>query len=84
LDCNEVLEQLADYLDANERDALCAAIQEHLSRCHDCKFNVDTIRKTIVLYQNGQPVETPVRISEALQSALASEYDRAAKSPPGD
>ena len=84
MDCSEVLEQLADYLDANERDALCAAIQEHLTHCHDCRFNVDTIRKTIVLYQNGHPAEMPVRISEALQDALAREYERAAKSPPSD
>jgi predicted anti-sigma-YlaC factor YlaD len=84
LDCNEVLEQLADYLDADERDALCVAIQEHLAHCRDCKINVDTLRKTIVLYQNGHPAEVPVRISEALQAAMAREYDRAAKSPPSD
>ena len=83
MDCTEVLQQLADYLDANERDALCIAIQQHLSHCRDCQIEVDTIRKTIVLYQHDRPVPMPPRVSEALESALSREYKQAAK-PPSD
>lgn len=79
MDCNETLEQLADYLDDDARAELCRAIEEHLSRCKDCKLHVDTIRKTITLYQADREVQLPATVSARLESALHQEYKRAAK-----
>ena len=59
VDCNEVLDQLAEYLDDDARAELCRAIEEHLSQCHGCKIEVDSVRKTIVLYQADR--ECPCR-----------------------
>jgi len=80
VDCNETLVQLADYLDEEAREELCKAIEQHLRRCHDCKVYVDTVRKTIVLYQNDRQVEIPASANSRLAAALAQEYARAAKS----
>ena len=77
MDCNEVLEQLADYLDENARAELCRTIEQHLSHCHDCQIQVDTLKKTIVLYQHERPVDLPVRISQTLEAVMAKEYRRA-------
>ena len=74
MDCNEVLEQLADYLDDDAREELCRAIESHLSRCRDCRLEVDTVRKTIVLYQMDREVAMPPGASSSLESALAKEY----------
>ena len=74
VDCNEVLEQLADYLDDDAREELCRAIEAHLSRCRDCRVEVDTVRKTIVLYQVDQEVPLPPTVSAGLQAALSKEY----------
>ena len=74
MDCNEVLQQLSDYLDPDAREELCRAIQDHLSQCHDCRFYVDTVKKTIVLYQNEGKVEMPAGVSNQLAAALAKEY----------
>ena len=74
MNCNDVLEQLADYLDEDARRELCEAIREHLERCHDCQVYVDTVRKTIVLYQSDRSVNTPVQVTRQLQAALAKEY----------
>lgn len=76
MDCSEVLQQLSDYLDEEAREALCREIEAHLSRCHDCQVQVDTIRKTIVLYQNDRAVEMPLRVSQTLEAVLAREYER--------
>jgi predicted anti-sigma-YlaC factor YlaD len=76
LDCSEVLEQLADYLDEDARQEMCRAIESHLVKCKDCRLQVDTVRKTIVLYQNGTPVEMPARLNEKLAAALSREYGR--------
>src|SRR5437867_873789 len=59
VNCDEVLEQLADYLDEDARAELCRAIEAHLSRCRDCRVEVDTVRRTIVLYQADRSVAAP-------------------------
>lgn len=74
MDCSEVLQQLSDYLDEDARTELCKIIEEHLSRCHDCQVEVDTIRRTIVLYRNDALVDVPVQVSQQLQAAMAREY----------
>ena len=76
MDCDEVLNQLSEYVDDEARAELCRAIEEHLALCRGCKIEVDTVRKTIMIYRNDGPAETPVRVSAALQSALAREYRR--------
>ncbi|HEY2955314.1 MAG TPA: zf-HC2 domain-containing protein [Candidatus Eisenbacteria bacterium] len=84
MDCNEVLGQLSDYLDDDARAELCRAIEEHLARCHDCKVEVDTVRKTIMLYQKGEQTEIPVRVSAELESVMAREYGRRRSEPAAD
>ncbi len=74
MNCNEVLEQLADYLDEGARRELCEAIHAHLDRCHDCQVYVDSVKKTIVLYQSDRSVSAPLYATRQLQAALAREY----------
>jgi predicted anti-sigma-YlaC factor YlaD len=74
LGCEEVLERLSDYLDEEARAELCEAIEQHLSRCHDCQIEVDTIKKTILLYQSDRVIEMPMAVTNRLGSALAAAY----------
>ena len=74
--CKEVLDQLSEYVDAEAREELCRAIEEHLARCHGCRIEVDTVRKTILLYHDDGPAEMPFRVSAALENALSREYRR--------
>lgn len=74
MNCEEVLSQLSDYLDDEAREELCRAIEAHLHACHDCQVEVDTIKKTILLYRAERPMETPVAVSGRLQSALSRAY----------
>lgn len=80
IECDEVLEQLSEYIDEETRAELCEAIKEHLARCHDCQIKVDTVKKTIVLYQKNSSVELPLRATAKLSAALAQEYGRARQS----
>jgi len=77
LGCEEVLEQLSEYLDEDARAELCEAIEQHLERCHDCQVEVDTIKKTILLYQADRVVPIPTRVSERIVTALAKVYRQA-------
>jgi anti-sigma factor RsiW len=74
LGCEEVLEQLSEYLDEDARAELCEAIEQHLERCHDCQVEVDTIKKTILLYQADRVVPIPTRVSDQVVTALARAY----------
>ncbi len=74
-----MLEQLGDYLDEDARAELCRAIEDHLSRCRDCRLEVDSVKKTIVLYQSDRDVALPPTIASGLDAALAKEY----RSPEG-
>ena len=49
--CPELLNLLSDYVDGALQDALCAEIDRHLEGCENCRIVVDTLRKTIYLYQ---------------------------------
>jgi hypothetical protein len=74
MECNELIEQLSEYLDPDARAQLCREIDEHLSRCRDCSLFVDTVKKTIVIVQSGNPPAQPVWLNDRLQNALAGAY----------
>ena len=80
VDCSEVLEQLSEFLDSDAQAELCRAIEQHLSRCPDCSVYVDSVKKTVVLYQADRDVAIPVKVSAGLQAALARAYN----DPPQD
>jgi anti-sigma factor (TIGR02949 family) len=73
--CDEVLEQLSEFIDEETRAELCEEIRVHLAQCEDCRIEVDTVKKTIMLFQKkGLPIEIPVTIGAKLEAALSREY----------
>ena len=74
MDCNEVIEQLSEFLDPEARAQLCREIEQHLSHCHDCKLYVDTVKKTIVIAQSGSAPAIPISLNDRLQAALTRAY----------
>jgi predicted anti-sigma-YlaC factor YlaD len=76
IDCESVLEQLSDFIDQETRDELCEQINDHLARCEDCQVKVDTVKRTIMLYQSGteQVIQMPASAHVGLRAALASAY----------
>ena len=76
MDCTEVIEKLADYLDEADRNELCKAIEEHLRHCRDCRIEVDSVKKTIVLYQADREISAPIAVTSRLEQALAQEYQK--------
>jgi anti-sigma factor RsiW len=52
--CPDLVKELSDYIDELADPAVCAEIERHLQDCPDCKVMVDTLRKTITLYQDRE------------------------------
>ena len=74
LTCQEVLDQLWEYLDEDARTELTSKINDHLGGCNHCKVEVDSLRHTISLYQCDDGVKAPIQLSERVRAALDQVY----------
>jgi anti-sigma factor (TIGR02949 family) len=70
--CRHLLSSLSEYIDGTLLDeTLCAEIDRHLSGCEDCRIVVDSLRKTISLYQtNASQTAVPTGLRERLFQRL--------------
>ena len=65
--CKQLLGNLSEYIDGDLQAELCAEIEEHLKDCDNCRVVVNTLRKTIELYeQTATPAELPQGVRERL------------------
>jgi anti-sigma factor (TIGR02949 family) len=74
LSCQEVLDQLWEYLDEDARTELRSAIDGHLSGCSHCQVEVDSLKHTIHLYRAEEKVAVPVQLSDKLMASLKAAY----------
>jgi anti-sigma factor (TIGR02949 family) len=62
--CRQLLGVLSDYVDGDLAAELCADLEHHLQTCPNCSVVVNTLRKTIELYQEtteSDPLPQEVR-----------------------
>jgi len=72
--CQALLGNLSDYVDGCLSDELCQEIDRHLNECEDCRIVVDTLHKTIYLYQkSAEEAEVPGEVRERLFRTLKIE-----------
>lgn len=69
--CKNLLGSLSDYIDGEVSGELCLEIERHIARCRNCRVVVDTLRKTISLYQSSSdPAKVPAEVRERLYRTL--------------
>jgi anti-sigma factor (TIGR02949 family) len=69
--CHDYLQQISEYIDGELDPELCKQLEEHMEGCTNCTVVVNTLKRTIELYQdeeNGQalPAEAKKRLFSAL------------------
>lgn len=69
-DCRNWLEPLSDYLSGEAAESLCAEIETHMAECENCRIMVDTLRKTILMYQSTRCDELPGDVRRRLYHIL--------------
>ena len=74
LTCQEVLDQLQEYLDDAAHAELVEAVDHHLGRCQHCRFEVDTIKGVVRIFQSERHVVIPDGLAVKLQVALEQVY----------
>jgi len=75
-DCKVLLGSLSEYIDGELQADLCALIEEHVKDCENCRIVIDTLRKTVEIYeQTTSPADLPAAVRERLFGRLdLSEY----------
>jgi predicted anti-sigma-YlaC factor YlaD len=69
--CHALLDSLSDYVDGSAGEQICAEIERHLEGCENCRIVVDTLRKTIYLYQvTASPPDVPEAVRDRLYQRL--------------
>ena len=76
MNCKKVILELTSYLDGVLDSRMRLELEQHLSRCTDCRLVVDTTRKTIQIYCNSEPVPLPTDVRERLHTALLARFRR--------
>jgi len=71
--CKSLLEGISDYIDGIAQDEFCRELERHLSTCENCRIVVDTMKKTIYLYQSTTKSDMPVSVRERLFKSLDME-----------
>ena len=66
-DCRQLLNSLSDYIDGDLQQELCDEIELHMKDCDNCRIVVDTLSKTISLYQtSSEPAVVPEGVRQRL------------------
>jgi anti-sigma factor RsiW len=69
--CEHLLGILSEYIDGELQAELCTALEQHMQGCNNCRIVVNTLRKTVELYQqSNEPLELPHSVRERLYSKL--------------
>lgn len=70
-ECQKLLGSLSEYVDGELGSDLCDLIEQHLAGCENCRIVVDSLTKTIYLYQtSAQQVAVPEEVRERLFRCL--------------
>ncbi|MGE0492233.1 MAG: anti-sigma factor [Vulcanimicrobiota bacterium] len=77
--CGRIKELLAEYLDQELPDDLCAELETHLSHCRPCQVVVDTTRTTIAFYRELEPMPLPEGVERRLLSCLRGDINKSFK-----
>ena len=70
--CEEFPGALSEYIDGELDPVFCQELESHMSHCANCRIVVDTMKKTILLYQqeDASNVKIPGEIRARLFKKL--------------
>lgn len=80
--CSGILESMPDYIDGTLTREVCAEIEDHLKTCDRCRFHVDSVKLTIMLYEGWRPEGIPRDAEIRLRERLMIIVREAAKLEP--
>jgi len=73
-DCSYLLGSLSEYVDGTLGEQLCEEIERHVADCDDCRVVINTLEKTVYLYQSTADQEKPI-VPEDVKERLYKRLD---------
>lgn len=74
--CSQYIQNIADYIDGEIDESLCAELENHLKECHNCRIMVDTMKQTVVLCRDGKKERFPAELEKKLTDSLQSRWQK--------
>lgn len=69
--CRYLLDSLSEFVDGELAEEICDDLERHLLECENCHIVVDTLKKTISLYQtNSESPQVPEEVRSRLFHCL--------------
>jgi hypothetical protein len=69
--CKQMLSSLSEYIDGTLDENLCEVLEQHLDGCQNCQVVLDTLKKTIHVYQTTtEPEGLPGDVRQRLFVSL--------------
>jgi len=82
VNCDEFKKIMGDILDDEIARGLYDEVKSHLSACGACSVEVDSLKKTILIYRNAvQPAELSADVRQRLFAVLSYEYRNPPRNP---
>lgn len=78
MNCDDVIQELSNFLDGELSAAAAEDLESHLEECSECKLVVNQTKKTIELFCDSQPVELPKEVRSRLHDALQKKLGKSA------
>jgi predicted anti-sigma-YlaC factor YlaD len=75
VDCSEVCRYICENLDLELNSAKCMEIKAHISKCRNCTAYLDSLKKTVMLFQ-AYPIP-PVSAATRKKLFAAISFDSA-------
>ena len=73
--CKEAYLHICDNLDADPNSAKCRQVLKHLNACPDCAALLDSVKKTVRLYQYSPSPKVPPTVHKRLFKAISAALD---------
>jgi predicted anti-sigma-YlaC factor YlaD len=70
--CRQLLNSLSDYIEGALDEELCTEIERHMAGCENCRIVIDSLRKTVYLYQS---TATPPFVPDEVRDRLFRRLD---------
>ena len=74
--CSKYIQNIADYIDGEIDQSLCADIEKHLKDCKNCRIMVDTLKQTVVLCRDGKKEKLPPELEAKLNDVLKARWQK--------
>lgn len=80
--CNQVIAELANYLDEQIAAEIRRELEIHLAECQTCRALFDSTRKTITIITESRSFELPETVSARILEKIKAKVRQAPKRRP--